>query len=105
MWASKSSAELLDYALYEVQKAIFTSIDEVKIVLDSNFSGNFSKMWEFCDRLEIKAITELLREEFNTYEIKSEVDKGGITSVVTFEEGQCIFSFSLVWKLTLKKKF
>lgn len=101
----KNSTELLDHAFRELQVAIKNNKIQVEILLNERFSTNSNTVKKYCDELELKTITEILREEFSDYNIKSLVEsKGYLQGVITFEKGPCVMFYPLVWKLTLRKK-
>jgi len=101
----RNSTELLDYALRELQVAVEQNKEIVEIMLKEHFECNDNKTRSFCDKFEIKTITELLREEFEDYDIKSVVElKGYLTGIITFSNGPCSLNYPLVWILTLRKK-
>ena len=103
MW--KNSTELLDYALRELRVAIKKGKRQVEIILDDNFLNDTKVVKKYCDELELKTITEMLREEFDDYNIKSVVkSKGDLKGIITFERGPCAMYYPLVWRLTLRKK-
>lgn len=102
-----NSIDLLDYALRELQVAVKKKKknQKVVIVLKQHYSkDDINKIKQYCDRYEIKEITELLREEFKEYDIKSTVRLGSLTGVVTFSKGPCSLNYPLIWELTLRKK-
>lgn len=101
----KNSNELLEYALRKLQVAVNENKSQVEILLKERFPNDTNKVREYCDNLELKTITEILREEFKNYDIRSTVEsKGYLKAILTFERGQCEMFFSLVWNLTLLKK-
>lgn len=103
MW--QNSVVLLDYALRELQVAILHNTKKVEIVLENYFTGDVNSMRKLSDNLEIKTITEILREEFTNYEIRSIVgQKGQLNSIITFSHAPCVLSYPLVWELILQKK-
>ena len=102
MW--QNSTELLDYALRELQVAVANNKQMVEIVLSQAFPNDYKKVKELCDTLEIKTITELLREELCEYEIRSEVATEDFSMNFMFVKGPCEFYYKLLWKLTLRKK-
>ena len=103
MW--KNSTELLDHALRELRVAIKKDQNQVEIRLSDNFLNDTKVVKKYCDELELKIITEMLREEFNHYDIKSVVEiKGDLKGIITFERGPCTIYYPLVWRLTLRKK-
>ena len=78
---------------------------EVEILLEESFIDDTAIVRRYCDNLEVKTITELLREEFKDYNIRSVVkSKGYLQGIITFSEGPCVMSYPLVWTLTLLKK-
>lgn len=101
MW--KDSTELLDYALREPEKAIENKTGNVKIILMNNFLGEKEDMIRIVEQLELKTITEMLREEYSGYNIRSEVETGTLRSVLTLRTG-CNLFYPLKWKLTIVKK-
>ena len=100
----KNSIELLDHAVREVREAVDKSVPEVVIFLEKHFRNSTSEIKKYCDNLEVKTITEILREEFNNYNIESIVEIGDLTGVITFEKGPCALYYPLVWNLILHKK-
>ena len=101
----KNSNELLEYALRELQVAVKENKSQVEILLEEYFPNDTNKVREYCDELEIKTITEILREEFKNYYIRSTVEsKGDLKAVLTFAEGPCKIFYTIVWTLTLRKK-
>lgn len=101
----KNSNELLEYALRELQVAIEKNKVQVEILLKERFPNDTASIRQYCDELEVKTITELLREEFKNYDIRSVVEsKGDLQGVITFTKGPCIMAYLLVWVLTLRKK-
>lgn len=100
-----NSIELLDYALRELQVAVKKKRSKVEIKLEQHYSkDDLNSIKQYCDRFEIKEITELLREEFKEYDIKSVVRFKNLTGVLTFNKGSCLLTYLLVWDLTLRKK-
>lgn len=101
----RNSTELLDYALRELQVAVEQNKGTVEIKLEEYFQNAENKMRQFCNKFEIKTITELLREEFEDYDIKSIIElKGHLTGIITFSRGPCSLHYPLIWRLTLRKK-
>ena len=101
----KDSSELLEYALRKLQVAIEKNEVQVEILLDERFPNDTNSVKKYCDELEVKTITELLREEFKNYDIRSVVEsKGYLQGIITFTKGPCIMAYPLVWILTLQKK-
>lgn len=100
----KNSNELLDYALRELEVAVANNKMEVKIVLDENFQGDKNEIYKFVDKLDIKTITQTLREKFNNYDVKSIVNTDFFNVIITYKNAPCAFVYPLVWTLTLKKK-
>ncbi|MDE5831122.1 MAG: hypothetical protein K2H53_05890 [Clostridia bacterium] len=100
----KNSNELLDHALRELQTAVTENKQEVTIVLEEYFDGDSKAMLEIVEKLEIKSITERLREEFSDFSIKSRVECGHLSSIITFKTGPCDIRYKLIWKLELIPK-
>ncbi len=101
----KNSNELLEYALRELQVAVKENKSQVEILLKESFPNDTNRVRKYCDGLEMKTITEILREEFKNYDIRSTVEsKGYLKAIITFERGPCEKFYPLVWKLTLRKK-
>ena len=101
----RNSTELLDYALRELQVAVEQNKGRVEIELEEYFQDDESKIKQFCNKFEIGTITELLREEFKDYDIKSIVKlKGHLKGIITFSRGPCSLHYPLVWVLTLRNK-
>jgi len=100
----EDSTELLDFALRELQVAINHSNPKVEIVLDQEFSGGLNEMQEIGNKLEIRIITEIFREHFVDYKIKSDLSLKNLSMVITFERGSCSLYYPLVWTLILQKK-
>ena len=100
-----SSNELLEYVLRELQVSIKENQSQVEILLKERFPNDTDRVREYCDTLELKTITEILRGEFKNYTIKSTVEsKGYLKAILTFERGPCEMFYPLVWVLTLQKK-
>lgn len=73
--------------------------------MKDTFPNDSNRVREFCEKLEIKTITEMLREEYKNYDIKSVVQsKGFLKGIITFNRGPCSLHYPLVWVLTLRKK-
>ena len=103
----KKSKELLDMALRELHSAINEGKEEVELVLKKEFSGKQEDLQKFSNKYELKKVTELLREEYSDYEIKSIIyGEPNCLAIVCFDKGPCrkIGSYSIVWKLSLKLK-
>ena len=100
MW--KNSTELLDYALRELEKAIEKDEREVKIVVDKFFTSDMD-FKESIQKWELKTITEILREEYSNYTIKSTVKNERLSMILTLKTG-CTLYYPLVWILTIAKK-
>ena len=101
----KNSTELLDHAVREVKEAVDNNAPEVVILLKEHFQNSTSEVQKYCDALEVKTITEILREEFKDYDIKSSVEiEGDLKGIITFEKGPCMLFYPLVWNLILHKK-
>lgn len=97
--------ELRQKALNKVAEAIKEQATEVKILLSKGFTNNTASVKDCCEKLEIKQITELLRERFSEYQIKSSVaSEGHLTGVLTFSSGPCTLVYPLVWTITISKK-
>ena len=91
----------------ELYTAISEGKEEVELVLRKEFSGNQTELQQFSDKYEFKKVTELLRAEFEDYEVKSIIyAEPNFMAFVCFEKGPCkkVTSRSLVWKLSLKAK-
>ena len=105
MW--RNSSELLDYAFRELQVAMEDDKQEVEIVLHEDFEDDLNKIKKLCDSLNIKTITNELREKFDNYAIRSEVfTKKNWEYILTYTLGNCSFCvrYPLVWKLTVAKR-
>lgn len=103
MW--EKTTDLIDFARKELKTAIETNKMEVEIVLTSNFSKGTDEIQKYGEKFRIKTCTEILREEFNDYNIKSIVKvKGFLSAIVTYAKGPCTLNYPLVWCLTLQKK-
>lgn len=101
----KNSSELLNCALQKLNLAIEKGTSKVEILLDERFSSDTPSVKKLCDKLEIKKITELLREKFETFTLKSEViSTGHLKASITFTHGPCVMFYPLVWVLTLEEK-
>ena len=78
---------------------------ELEILLSESFPNDTTEVQKYCETLQLKNITETLREEFNNYNIKSIVkSKGNLTTILTFKKGPCTMFYPLVWCLTLQEK-
>ena len=102
MW--KNSTELLDYALREIKEAIKQERTKIRIVLEECYTDEREKVLQYCEKLELKTITEILREEFENYTIKSVVASEDLNAIITFKRAPCAIFYSLIWTLTLQKK-
>ena len=101
----KNSSELLEHAFRELQVAVKENKPEVEIRIQEHFSGDIKETGKIVDRLEMRTITELLREEFSQYEIKSRVGtKGKLNGILSCKDSPCVLFYPLVWELTLQKK-
>ena len=102
MW--KNSTELLDYALRELQVAIYNGKKEVEIVLKEHCKKDIEQVKEIDNRLEIQTLTEMLREKFYNYDIKSVVGLGHLNFAIKHMDTPCDLFYPIVWKLILQKK-
>lgn len=101
----KSSSELLEYALRKLQVAVKENKSQVEILLQDSFPNDTNQVRKYCSGLKMKLITEILREKFKDYDIKSTVEsKGAFKAIFTFERGPCEMLYPLIWELTLRKK-
>lgn len=103
----KNSTELFEHAIRELQNAIENNNQEVEILLDKNFSNNSKKFGKFCKKFETQRITDVIREKFPDYEIKSVIfGRCNFMAITSFEKKPCntVASYSLIWKFTLQKK-
>ncbi len=103
MW--KNSKDLFDHALRELQVAVKEKKVQVEIILSEAFPNDTNKVREYCDRFELKKITESIREQFKNYDVRSVVEsKGHLKCIITFQKGPCVRAYPLVWTLTLREK-
>lgn len=100
----KDSNELLDIALRLVEEAIENNSLKTEIVLKDWFSGDVDQMHEICEQLEIRLITELLRDEFKQYQIRSIVREKSLSGIISFKNAPCSMFYNLIWELRLKPK-
>lgn len=101
----ESSNELLDYALQKLQVAVESNQKEVNIVLDEYFKGEKKEIKKFANQLDIKTITQMLREKFSDYDVKSIVGtESKFNAIITYKTAPCDIFHCLVWILTLQKK-
>lgn len=81
--------------------------EEVEIILEKNSIGDKKAAEHFSNKYELKKLTELIREEFADYEVKSVIcSKPNYLAIVCFSNKSCTnaASYSLIWKLSLQKK-
>ena len=101
----KNSSELLEHALRELQVAVQENKTKIEILIQKRFSGDVEAISRIAEKLEMKAITETLREEFSEYELKSRLGtKGELNAILTFKDEPCSLFYPLVWELNLQKK-
>lgn len=92
----KDSNELLDIALRKVEEAVKSNLLTVEIMIRECFSGSSEEMKKICEQLELKTITELLREEFSEYEIKSIIRQRNRIGIISTQNAPCSMFYALV---------
>ena len=100
MW--KNSEELLNYARQQIQTEMVNGNSKIEITLKDSCSNSKKELVRMAKKLKLKEITEQLREEYKTKNIKSCVEVKAQQLIVCFTDGSVSSSsHSIVWILTV----